>query len=130
MSKLIKIFTLCVLFFTSNQVLAGEAILVMTVDAKGDVDGCVAMNKEFNELAMKLVPDNHPDVKIIHATYAGPDSGVVWVVVEFDDLADMARVTAVLDASKEASAMQKKMDRRCPVVSTAIGSQLYHNSGT
>jgi hypothetical protein len=50
--------------------------------------------------------------------------------VEFDDLADMARVMAVLESSKEAGALQKKIDRKCPMLSSVIGDQIYYNEGS
>ena len=130
MSKLLKLSALCIFLFSGSQVFAGGTHLVMTHDAKGDVAGCVALNKKYNELAMKLVPDNYPTVRTIRAAHAGPDTGAIWVVVEFDDLADMARVMTVLEASKEANALQKKIGRKCPMVSSVIGEQLYYHEGT
>ena len=103
---------------------------MMTMDAKGDVAGCVALSKKFNELAEKLVPENHPTVRVIRAAHGGEATGALWLVVEFDDLADMARITSVLESSKEAGALQAKLDRKCPTVSSIIGDQLYYNEGS
>ena len=130
MSKFVNLITLCILLFSTTQAFAGGTHLVITIDAKGDVAGCIAMNEKYNELARKLVPDNHPTVRMIQAAHAGPQTGALWLVVEFDDLADMARATAILEASKEANALQKKIGRRCPVVSSIIGEQLYYREGT
>jgi hypothetical protein len=65
MSQFLKLLSICIFMLTSSQTFAGGAHLVMILDAKGDVVGCVAINKKFNELAKKLVPDNHPTVRII-----------------------------------------------------------------
>jgi hypothetical protein len=102
----------------------------MTHDAKGRVAACVALHKKFSELALSLIPDNHPDVTIIRAAHAGTDTGAIWVVVEFDDMADLARVTSILDANKEANKLQRKIDGRCPMVSSVIGEELYSREGS
>ena len=129
MSKIMKLITLLTVVF-SGSVFAGGAHLVITHDTKGDTATCIALNKKYNELALKLVPDNHPTVRMIQAAYAGPDTGALWLVVEFDDLADMARITEVLENDKGAMALQERINKRCPVVSTAIGQQLYYREGT
>ena len=129
MSKAIKLIAIFTLIFSAN-VAANGVHLVITHDTKGDTATCVELNKKFNELALKLVPDNHPTVRMIQASYAGSETGVLWLVVEFDDLADMARVTAVLDANKQAMDLQERIHKSCPVVSTSIGNQLYYKKGT
>jgi len=129
MSRTIKLLLLAVLVFSFNQVFA-EVLLIVAYDAKGDTAACVELNKEFNKLALKLVPKNHPIVRLVQASYAGSESGLLRIVVEFDDLADMARVTAVLEANKEAEALQEKINKRCNNVSTSIGHQLYFHKGT
>ena len=48
MSKFSKLLSLCIFIFTSSQAFAGGAHLVITLDAKGDVAGCVALNKKYN----------------------------------------------------------------------------------
>ena len=129
MSQSIKLITLLTLIFSAN--LAADGVhLVITHDTKGDTAGCVSLNKQYNELALKLVPKNHPTVRMIQASYAGSESGLLWLVVEFDDLADLARVTAALEANKEAMALQDKIYKQCPVVSTSLGNQLYYRKGT
>lgn len=129
MSKNTIPITLFIMLFSAS-LFAGGAHLVITHDTKGDAAGCISLNKKYNELALKLVPDNHPTVRMIQAAYAGPDSGALWLVVEFDDLADMARVTEVLDGNKQAQALQKRINKQCSVVSTAIGQQVYFREGT
>lgn len=129
MSRIATITAIITLVFSSTLA-ANGAHLVVTHDTKGDTAACVDINVKYNKLALKLVPDNHPTVRIIHASYAGPDSGVLWLVVEFDDLADMARATEILDANKQAVALQEEINKQCPVVSTSIGTQLYHHKGT
>ena len=123
MSKFSKLLSLCIFIFTSSQAFAGGAHLVITLDAKGDV----ALNKKYNELAEKLVPENHPTVRIIRVAHGWEATGVLWQVVEFDDLADMDRIMAVLESSKEANALQKKLDRKGPMLSSIIGDQIYYN---
>ena len=129
MIKSIKLIAVFVLMFSANLA-ANEVHLVITQDTKGDVAGCVALNKQYNELALKLIPNNHPTVRMVQASYAGSESGLLWQIVQFDDLADFARTDAVLAASKEVMALDAKINKRCPIVSTSLGTQLYYNEGT
>ena len=129
MSKLVKLITLLSVIFSVN-LYAGSAHLVITHDTKGNTATCIALNKKYNELALKLVPDNHPSVRMIQATYAGSEAGLLWLVVEFDDLADIARIDSVLNSNKDAMTLQKRINKHCPVISTALGQQLYYHEGT
>ena len=129
MSKSTKLIAAFILFFSAN--LAANGVhLVITHDTKGDTAGCVALNKQFNKLALKLIPNNHPTVRMVQATYAGSESGLLWQIVEFDDLADFAQSDSILNANKEAMALQEKINKRCPAISTSLGNQLFYNEGT
>ena len=77
MSRTIKLLLLAVLVFSFNQVFA-EVLLVVTHDAKGDTAACVELHKEYNKLALELVPKNHPNVRLVLASYAGSESGLLW----------------------------------------------------
>ena len=100
MSKFTLLF--CATLLLSSQALAGDLHAAFMVDVKGDAAGFVKMSKEFDAVAAGILGDNTPDVVVIQSTFAGPQSGSVYWVVQFDDLTHLASSEAKLATSKEA----------------------------
>lgn len=130
MFKSTALFMYSILLVLAGPAFAGKIHQVITYDAQGDVAGCVAGMKKYNELARKVVPKNHPSVRVVQATSAGNQTGLLWLVVEYDDLADYARTEALIGANEELTALGQENDKSCKVVSQSLGEELYYHPGT
>ncbi len=127
MSRFTIMFAL--LLFFSSQTFAGDLHAAFAVDPKGDAAGFVKMAEEFDALAVGILGDASPEVSLLQSTFAGTQSGIIFWVVQFNDLAHMAASEAKLAASKEAVALQQKINETYPPVSASIAQQLLYVPG-
>ena len=129
MTKSLPLFVAIILLFPASPVFA-EVHEVVTLDAKGNVAECVDAIKKYNEIARKVVPKNHPAIRVIQASFAGDQTGLLWMVVEYDDMADLARTASQMEGNEEVAAIARTFGQACPIVSQSLGEQLYYNGGT
>ena len=64
------------------------------------------------------------EVRVMRATFAGPNTGTVVVTVEFDDIAAMAADTAKLAGSKEYQNWLKGLDDFRVIASDSLYTEI------
>ena len=130
MFKFTALFFSAILLFLTTSAYAAKISQVIAMKPKGDVASCVALLKKENEVYRKVVPKNHPSVRVVQATYAGDQTGMLWLVVEYDSLADMARIQSEAAGNKELAAVSQEAGESCSMVSQSLGEELYYHPGT
>ncbi len=92
------------------------------VDAQGDVTGFVEVTQRLNAIA-----DKHQlkgTSRVVQATIAGAQSGLVSVVVEYPDFASLAQALATMGSDPEVQQIAGETQGKFRLVSRSIWTDI------
>lgn len=109
----------CLLVFAGDaQAAVSRVIVVETADSAGylrDLAKVQAMNARLG---------NKSVIRSWRARFAGPETGSLVVVIEYDDMNDFAASDTKLRADPEFQALQKEMAKTRKIVSDSLYDEL------
>ena len=96
---------------------------VYTIDTHGNNDAYVESSKKLHEIVYKKIPDI--SVRVWEATFAGESTGMIYIIVGYQSMADMERIGAIIEDNEEIQKLFAERDKiGATIVSLSLSAEL------